>query len=125
MPFQPFQIDIPRDWIIEAEAWQWAAVIGIAGAIALGLYGWNAAIARRSTGQGLPGWGRWAMGLMRFCALGIIGFLLLEPLIQSVAYHEEKPVAIVLVDESASVLARIDATTGDTLNSGPTPWSKI
>ena len=119
MPSLPFQIDLPRDWIIEAEAWQWAAVIGMAGAIALGLYGWNAGIAKRSTGQGLPGWGRWAMGLMRFCALGIMGFLLLEPLIQSVAYDEEKPVAIVLVDESASVLARTDATTADTLNA----WS--
>ena len=119
MPSLPFQIDLPRDWIIEAEAWQWAAVIGMAGAIALGLYGWNAVIAKRSTGQGLPGWGRWAMGLMRFCALGIIGFLLLEPLIQSVAYDEEKPVAIVLVDESASVLARTDVTTADTLNA----WS--
>lgn len=119
MPSLPFQIDLPRDWIIEAEAWQWVAVIGMAGAIALGLYGWNAGIAKRSTGQGLPGWGRWALGLMRFCTLGIIGFLLLEPLIQSVAYDEEKPVAIVLVDESASVLARTDATTADTLNA----WS--
>ena len=51
----PFLIDIPRDWIIEAEAWQWATVIGMSGAIALGLYGWNAGIAKRSTGQGLPG----------------------------------------------------------------------
>ena len=34
----PFQIDIPRDWIIEAEAWEWAAVVGIAGAIALRPY---------------------------------------------------------------------------------------
>jgi hypothetical protein len=112
----PFLIDIPRDWIIEAEAWQWAAAIGMAGAIAIGLYGWNSAIKRRSTGQGLPVWGRWAMGLMRFCALGILGFLLLEPLIQSVAYDEEKPVAILLIDESASVLARNDAATADTLN---------
>ena len=112
----PFLIDIPRDWIIEAEAWQWAAAIGMAAAIALGLYGWNSGIKRRSTGQGLPVWGRWAMGLMRFCALGIIGFLLLEPLIQSVAYDEENPVAIVLFDESASVLARNDASTADTLN---------
>ena len=112
----PFLIDIPRDWIIEAEAWQWAVAIGMAGAIALGLYGWNSAIKRRSTGQGLPAWGRWAMGLMRFGALGIIGFLLLEPLIQSVAYDEEKPIAIVLVDESSSVLARNDAAVGDTLN---------
>lgn len=112
----PLLIDIPRDWIIEAEAWQWAAAIAMAGAIALGLYGWNSAIKRRSTGQGLPAWGRWAMGFIRFCALGIIGFLLLEPLIQSVAYDEEKPVAIVLVDESASVFARNDAAAADTLN---------
>ena len=50
----PFLIDIPRDWIIEAEAWQWAAAIGMAGAIALGFYGWNSGIKRRSTGQGFP-----------------------------------------------------------------------
>ncbi|MGB1122614.1 MAG: hypothetical protein ACPG08_03740 [Flavobacteriales bacterium] len=112
----PFLINIPRDWIIEAEAWQWAAAIGMSGAIALGLYGWNSAIKRRSTGQGLPAWGRWAMGLMRFCALSIIGFLLLEPLIKSVTYDEENPLAILLFDESASVMARNDAATADTLN---------
>ena len=112
----PFQIDFPTDWIIDAAAWQWAAAIGMAAAIALGLYGWNSGIKRRSTGQGLPGWGRWAMGLLRFCALGIIGFLLLEPLIQSIDFDEEKPVAIVLVDESASVLTRTEESSADSLN---------
>ena len=87
MHLLPFQISIPGDWIIEAEAWQWAAAVGMAMAISLGLYGWNAGIQKRATGQGLPGWGRWAMGLVRFCALGIIGFLLLEPLIQSIEYR--------------------------------------
>ncbi len=116
----PFQIEIPRDWIIEAEAWQWAAAVCMAGAIALGLYGWNTAIKKRSTGQGLPAWGRWAMGLMRFVALGIIGFLLLEPLIRSTQYDEEKPVAIVLVDESISVLARTADSTADDINA----WSR-
>ena len=112
----PFQIDFPTDWIIDAAAWQWAAAIGMAAAIAMGLYGWNNGIKRRSTGQGLPGWGRWAMGLLRFCALGIIGFLLLEPLIQSIDFDEEKPVAIVLVDESASVLTRTEESSADSLN---------
>ena len=116
----PFQIDFPTDWIIDAAAWQWAAAIGMAAAIALGLYGWNSAIKRRSTGQGLPGWGRLAMGLLRFSALGIIGFLLLEPLIQSIDYDEEKPVAILLVDESASVLTRAEESSADSLN----VWSR-
>lgn len=111
----PFQIDIPRDWIIEAEAWEWAAVVGIAGAIALGLYGWNAAIRRRSTGQGLPAWGRWGMGFLRFSALAILGFLLLEPLIRSVEFEEEKPVAVLLMDESESVLVRSDSSTNSAL----------
>lgn len=106
----PFQIDIPQDWIIEAEAWEWATVLGIAGAIAIGLYGWNARIRKRSTGQGLPPWGRWGMGILRFSAVGILGFLLLEPLIRSVQYDEEKPVAIVLMDESESVLVRADSS---------------
>ena len=106
----PFQIDIPQDWIIEAEAWEWATVLGIAGAIAIGLYGWNARIRKRSTGQGLPAWGRWGMGILRFSAVGILGFLLLEPLIRSVQYDEEKPVAIVLMDESESVLVRADSS---------------
>lgn len=112
----PFQIDFPTDWIIDAAAWQWAAAISMAGAIALGLYGWNTGIRRRTTGQGLPLLGRLGLGVLRFSALGIIGFLLLEPLIQSIEYDEEKPIAVVLVDESASVLARTDATTADSLN---------
>ncbi len=116
MHLLPFQISIPGDWIIEAEAWQWAAAVGMAMAISLGLYGWNAGIQKRATGGGFPGWGRWAMGLVRFCALGIIGFLLLEPLIQSIEYDEEKPVTVVLIDESMSVLARTEGTTADTLN---------
>lgn len=113
----PFQIDIPRDWIIEAEAWEWAAVLGIAGAIAIGLYGWNASIRRRSTGQGLPSWGRWGMGILRFAALAILGFLLLEPLIRSIEFDEEKPVAILLMDESESVLVRADSAAAGTLRS--------
>lgn len=116
----PFQIDIPRDWIIEAEVWQLVTLLVMAGAIAFGLYGWNAAVQQRSTGRGLPGWLRWAMGLMRFIALGIIGFLLIEPLIRSTEYDEEKPIAILLVDESASILSRTEHSTADTINS----WSK-
>lgn len=105
----PLSIDIPRDWIIEAEPWQWAAVVGIAGAVALGLYGWNTGIAKRSTGQGLPAWGRMGLGFLRFCALLLLGFLLLEPLIRTVEFEEERPVAVVLVDESESVWAHADS----------------
>ena len=105
----PLSIDIPRDWIIEAEPWQWAAVVGIAGAVAFGLYGWNAGIAKRSTGQGLPFWGRFAMGLLRFSALFLLGFLLLEPLIRKVEFEEERPIAVMLVDESESVWAHADS----------------
>tara|TARA_B100001057_G_C22850629_1_gene950826 strand:- start:1315 stop:3306 length:1992 start_codon:yes stop_codon:yes gene_type:complete len=57
---------------------------------------------------------------MRFIALGIIGFLLIEPLIRSTEYDEEKPIAILLVDESASILSRTEHSTADTINS----WSK-
>ena len=105
----PLSIDIPRDWIIEAEPWQWAAVVGIAGAVAFGLYGWNAGIAKRSTGQGLPFWGRFAMGLLRFSALFLLGFLLLEPLIRKVEFEEERPIAVMLVDESESIWAHADS----------------
>ena len=113
----PLSIDIPRDWIIEAEPWQWAAVVGIAGAVALGLYGWNTGIAKRSTGQGLPGWGRVVMGFMRFSALFLLGFLLLEPLIRTVDFEEERPVAILLVDESESVWAHADSNERSELTS--------
>jgi hypothetical protein len=105
----PLSIDIPRDWIIEAEPWQWATVMGVAGAVALGLYGWNTGIAKRSTGQGLPVYGRMGLGLLRFCAILLLGFLLLEPLIRTVEFEEERPVAVMLVDESESVWAHADS----------------
>ena len=125
MPSLPFQIDFPTDWIIEAEAWQWAAVIGMAGPLPLACMDGMRNCQASSTGQGLPGWGRWAMGLMRFCALGIIGFLLLEPLIQSVDTTKKNPSPSCSSTRALpSWHARMPQPPTPS-TPGPTPWSKI
>ncbi len=103
------QLDIPRDWIVEVEAWQWFIVVGAAAIMAFWLYGWRAGIGRKSTGSGLSHIGRLLLGTMRFITLVGLGFLLLEPLIRSQLFDEEPPLAVVLMDESASVFARGDS----------------
>lgn len=103
------QIDIPRDWIVEVEAWHWAVVLGAAALMAFWLYGWGAGIGRKSTGSGLSPAGRMLLGTMRFITLAGLGFLLLEPLIRSQLFDEEQPVAVVLMDESTSIFSRGDS----------------
>jgi hypothetical protein len=102
-------MSFPRDWVVDAAGWQWALVVGIAALTAAVLYGWKTGIARNTTGGGLTTIGRLFLGTLRFAVLAALGFLLLEPLIRNLTFDEERPVAIVLMDESRSITARTDS----------------
>lgn len=101
--------NVPRDWIVDAAPWQWAMALGVAAIIAVGLYGINPHIGRRATGMGLSTAGRLLLGLLRFAVVAGLGFLLLEPWIRNQTFDEELPIAVMLVDESSSILARSDS----------------
>jgi len=103
-------MSFPRDWVVDAAWWQWALVVGMAALTAAVLYGWKTGIARNTTGGGLTPIGRLFLGTLRFAVLAALGFLLLEPLIRNQTFDEERPVAIVLMDESRSITARTDST---------------
>ena len=100
-------LSLPSQWIIEAEPWQWLAVGAPGFLSAWWLYGRSGVrIAQKSTGGGLNTGGRLVLGLLRWCAITILAFLLLEPLIREIELEKEAPVAIVLIDQSTSVLGR-------------------
>ena len=106
-------LSLPSQWIIEAEPWQWFAV-GTPGILAAWwLYGRSGGgVEKKSTGGGLSVIGRLGLALIRWCAITILTFLLLEPLIREIELEKEEPIAVVLVDQSASILARIDSVSG-------------
>ena len=106
-------LSLPSQWIIEAEPWQWFAV-GTPGILAAWwLYGRRGGgVEKKSTGGGLSVTGRLGLALIRWCAITILTFLLLEPLIREIELEKEEPIAVVLVDQSASILARIDSVSG-------------
>ena len=58
---------------------------------------------------GLRRAGRWALGALRFVVLAVVGGLLLQPLIRQVVEDVERPVAVVLVDDSRSVTMDADS----------------
>ncbi len=86
------------DWVLEASGW---AVAGVAAGAALAA--WALYRVYHSEG-GLKGSGRWALGALRFAALATIGVLLLAPLIRQITEEIERPVAVVLVDDSRSMV---------------------
>ena len=86
------------DWVLEAGGW---AVAGVAAGA--GLAAWALYRVYHSEG-GLRRSGRWALGALRFATLAAIGVLLLAPLIRQVTEEIERPVAVVLVDDSRSVV---------------------
>lgn len=102
-------MNFPRDWVVDAAWWQWALVVGIAALTAAVLYGRKTGIARNATGGGLTAIGRLLLGILRFAVLAALGFLLLEPLIRNQTFDEERPLAILLMDESRSITARTDS----------------
>ena len=102
-------MSLPSQWIIEAEPWQWLAIGAPGFFAAWWLYGRGGkAIERKSTGGGLTVAARLLLGLIRWSAFTLLAFLLLEPLIRSIELDKEEPVAVMLIDQSAYILARTD-----------------
>ncbi len=85
------------DLVLEAGP---VAVVGVAAGAALAAW----VLYRVWNGEGgLRRSGRWALGALRFVVLAALGVLLLQPLIRQVVEDVERPVAVVLVDDSRSV----------------------
>ncbi len=104
-------MSLPSQWIIEAEPWHWFAIGAPGFFAAWWLYGRGGkAIERKSTGGGLTVAARLLLGLVRWSAFTLLAFLLLEPLIRSIELDKEEPVAVMLIDQSASILARTDGS---------------
>jgi hypothetical protein len=103
-------LSLPSQWIIEAEPWQWLA-LGTPGFLAAWwLYGRRGdIIERKSTGGGLSIAGRLGLSLIRWLAITLLAFLLLEPLIREIELEKEAPTAVILMDQSSSILARTDS----------------
>ena len=78
--------------IVEAQPWQWAAIAGMALGLTALLYGW---------GEDRPT-PSWLLALLRAGVLGILGFLLLSPMLRSTTESREAPVLPVLVDATPS-----------------------
>ena len=85
------------DWVLEAGGW---AVAGVAAGAALAA--WALYRVYHSEG-GLRRSGRWALGAVRFAVLAAIGVLLLAPLLRQITEEIERPVVVVLVDDSRSM----------------------
>ncbi|MGB1075251.1 MAG: vWA domain-containing protein [Flavobacteriales bacterium] len=83
----------------------WTGVLGGMAAVVMGLllYGWGNV-------PGLSRVGRWALGALRTLAVTGIIMLLLGPLVKHLAQEIEAPQAVVLVDQSASVVLDQDSS---------------
>lgn len=91
------------DLVLEAGP---VAVVGVA--VGAALAAWFLYRVWHGVG-GLRRAGRWALGAVRFVVLAVVGGLLLQPLIRQVVEDVERPVAIVLVDDSRSVTMEADS----------------
>ena len=80
------------DLIVVAEPWQWVAIAAMSLALTAGLYAWGKDRPRPTL----------LLAALRMASLGILGFLLLEPMLRSVNETEEAPVLPILVDASSS-----------------------
>ena len=86
--------------IVQAEPWQWLALSGVALGLTALLYGWG-------TQRPTP---TWLLALLRLGVLGILGFLLLNPMLRSTTETREAPVLPILVDGTSSQWLGPDST---------------
>lgn len=75
----------------------WLLVLSVLAAAALSVW-----LYHRTT-PSLPRWKRIALGLLRFAALFLILFLLLQPVVRLIDREEKRPIVAVLVDDSESL----------------------
>ena len=78
--------------VVNAEPWQWASIVGMAVGLTTLLYGW---------GKNRPS-PTWLLALLRLSILGVLGLLLLQPLIRKSTEFKEIPTVPILVDASSS-----------------------
>jgi hypothetical protein len=84
-------------------AWLIIFCLMLAGGYAIGLY-------FRDVKNEFPLYLKVLLGSARFVAIFLISFLLLSPFIRSISKEKEKPVIIIAVDNSQSVLFNADST---------------
>jgi len=57
----------------------------------------------------LPNFLKWTLGVLRFCLVSILVFLLMGPLVKSTKNSIEKPIIVIAQDNSASIVAGKDS----------------
>ena len=90
-----------------------ALAVLIAGGLTLWSY--------RETVPPLSGWRKWLLATLRFVALTVILFLLMEPVVQSIRAAERPPILAVLIDDSESLRVTSRAANGGTSPIEPSP----
>lgn len=80
------------DLIVQAQPWQWLALAGTALGLTALLYAWGEDRPRPV----------WLLAILRAAVLGILGFLLLNPMLRTTTETREAPVLPVLVDATSS-----------------------
>lgn len=95
---------LAMDWVLEVSNW---TLLGVA--LAAGMSAWFLYRIYHSE-AGLKQSGRWALGLIRFIVLAAIGVLLLKPLLRQTTEEIERPIGVVLMDDSRSMTMSADST---------------
>ena len=108
------------DILVDVPIWKW----GIALAVALGL-----TLLRYAIGTDGPqkAWLRWGLGLLRLSVLGVLCFLLLEPILKTVTVEAEPATVLLVHDGTSSQWVGKDSTTkrlalADWVNKAPLPF---
>ena len=108
------------DILVDVPIWKW----GIAIAFALGL-----TLLRYAVGSDGPqkAWLRWGLGLLRLSVLGLLCFLLLEPILKMVTVETEPATVLLVHDGTSSQWVGKDSITNrlalaDWVNKAPLPF---
>ena len=108
------------DILVDVPIWKW----GIAIAFALGL-----TLLRYAVGSDGPqkAWLRWGLGLLRLSVLGVVCFLLLEPILKMVTVETEPATVLLVHDGTSSQWVGKDSITNrlalaDWVNKAPLPF---
>ena len=108
------------DILVDVPIWEWV----IALAVALGL-----TLLRYAVGSDGPqkAWLRWGLGLLRLSVLGVVCFLLLEPILKMVTVETEPATVLLVHDGTSSQWVGKDSITNrmalaDWVNKAPLPF---